>query len=132
MNNEKDYFDIAVGNLKAAQAIMSCADGDEAQFTRAAYYVQQSLELALKYILFENGIDTIKMKTHNLPKLADIAKANKIELFLPEYIQERLYIYTDWESKTRYIAGFFVEQHQIERSIEEVYKYLEKLPQLLK
>lgn len=124
MNLESNYYEIAVENLKAAHAIMRCADGDDAQFKRAGYFVQQSVELAIKYILFENGIDQIRVKTHDLAMLVKIAKEADINLFLNKFLLKYLYTITDWEEKSRYLIGYYVEQQFVELAIKETYKYL--------
>lgn len=127
MNLESNYYDIAVENLKSAIAIMRCADGDEAQFKRAGYFVQQSVEVAIKYILFQNGIDKIRTKTHDLAMLVKIAKEAGVDLFLNSFLKQYLYTITDWEEKSRYIIGYYAEQQLVERAIKETYKYLETI-----
>ena len=127
MNLESNYYDIAVENLKSANAIMKCADGDEAQFKRAGYFVQQSVEVAIKYILFQNGIDKIRTKTHDLAMLVKIAKEAGVDLFLNSFLKQYLYTITDWEEKSRYIIGYYAEQQLVERAIKETYKYLETI-----
>lgn len=125
MSHTENYFDFAIANLKCAKIIFDHSNGDEYQLNLSAFWIQQSIELAIKYILFENGIDTIKTKTHSLPKLAEIAEKEKIDLYLTDYLLDRLDIITDWEAKTRYYLGYYVAHHNVEQALKETYKYLE-------
>mgnify|MGYP003328750705 CR=1 FL=1 len=127
MNLESNYYDIAVENLNAACSIMKCANDNDAQFKRAGYFVQQSVELAIKYILFENGIDQIRTKTHDLAMLVRMAKEENIDLFLNDFLLQYIYTITEWEEKTRYMIGYYVAQEIVERAIKETYNYLKTI-----
>ena len=73
------------------------------------------LSLALHGIAFQ--------KTHDLDQLIVLAKNNGVELFLPEYLKEKADVISLWETKTRYVIGFRVEQSRIEKALIELEKY---------
>ena len=61
MKEETNYYDIALRNFKAAKLLMFYLDGDETLLKNVAYHLQQTIELAIKHILFTHGIDEIKI-----------------------------------------------------------------------
>lgn len=119
------YLKKALSNFKSAKIIFTYAKGDEEQLNMIAYHLQQTIELAIKHILCLNGIPF--QKTHDLDQLITTAKQNKVELYLPEYIKEKADIISLWESKTRYVMGFYVDLERISKTIVEVENYLIKL-----
>lgn len=131
MKEETNYYDIALRNFKAAKLLMFYLDGDETLLKNVAYHLQQTVELAIKHILFTHGIDEIRTKTHNLSQLKRIADENGVNLYLTEYLLRMLFVITDWESKTRYVLGYYVAYEEIAEAIKEIDKYLLKLKDVL-
>ena len=123
MKEETNYYEIALRNFKTAKLLMFYADGDETLFKSVAYHLQQTVELAIKHILFTHGVDEIRTKTHNLVHLKKVADDNDIELYLTDYLLERLDVITDWESKTRYVFGYYVAYESMKQAIDEIDKY---------
>lgn len=118
-------FDKAVSNLNTAIAVKAIAASDEEQLNIAGYHLQQSLELAIKYTLEQNGIEY--PKTHDIEQLILLAKNNKVDLHLGEYIEEHSEMFSQWESKSRYILGYLIEEKKIDAAIKAVDEYLKGL-----
>lgn len=115
------YYEKALSNLKTAKIIYKMAANDDEQLNIVGYHIQQSIELAIKHILALHGIAF--QKTHDLDQLIVLAKNNGVELFLPEYLKEKADVISLWETKTRYVIGFRVEQGRIEKALTELEKY---------
>lgn len=117
------YYEKALSNLKTAKIIYKMAANDDEQLNIVGYHIQQSIELAIRHILALHGIAF--QKTHDLDQLIVLAKNNDVELFLPEYLKEKADVISLWETKTRYVIGFRVEQGRIEKALTELERYFE-------
>lgn len=115
------YYEKALSNLKTAKIIYKMAANDDEQLNIIGYHIQQSIEFAIKHILALHGIAF--QKTHDLDQLIVLSKNNGVELFLPEYLKEKADVISLWETKTRYVIGFRVEQSRIEKALIELEKY---------
>ncbi len=98
---------------------------DEAYLNNIGYFLQQSVELAMKYTLEKNGVEYAK--THDIEQLLYKAHKSGIDMHAGEYIEEHAEMLTSWEAKTRYVVDYRIEMHKIEDAIEEVGEYLERL-----
>lgn len=58
--------------------------------------------------LEQNGVEY--PKTHDIEQLIFVAKNNKIDLYLGEYIEEHSEMFSQWESKSRDILGYLIEE----------------------
>lgn len=117
------YYEKALSNLKTAKIIYKMAANDDEQLNIIGYHIQQSIELAIRHILALHGMAF--QKTHDLDQLIVLAKNNGVELFLPEYLKEKADVISLWETKTRYVIGFRVEQGRIEKALTELERYFE-------
>lgn len=124
------YYEKALANFRTAKILFAAASGDEEQLNAIGYHLQQSLELAIKHILATNGAPV--QKTHDIDQLIAFANSNNIELYLTPYLKDKSDIITLWETKTRYVMGFFVEVSRIQNTIEEMDKYFGVLSTKLK
>lgn len=115
-------FDKASANYRSADALLKVASDDEEQLNMAAYHLQQALELSLKYLLEQNGIEY--PKTHDIDQLIRMGKEGDADLHLTEYVEEHAEMFSQWEMKSRYIIGFAVEAAKVERALGEVDAYL--------
>lgn len=122
------YYDKALSNFKTARIIYKTAANDDEQLNIVGYHIQQSIELAIKHILAMHGMPF--QKTHDLDQLIVLAKSNNIELYLPEYLQEKADVISLWETKTRYVIGFKVELNRIEKALIELERYFDLLSSL--
>lgn len=122
------YYDKALSNFKTARIIYKTAANDDEQLNIVGYHIQQSIELAIKHILAMHGMSF--QKTHDLDQLIVLAKSNNIELYLPEYLQEKADVISLWETKTRYVIGFKVELNRIEKALIELERYFDLLSSL--
>jgi len=122
------YYDKALSNFKTARIIYKTAANDDEQLNIAGYHIQQSIELAIEHILAMHGIPF--QKTHDLDQLIVLAKSNNIELYLPEYLQEKADVISLWETKTRYVIGFKIELNRIEKALIELERYYDLLSSL--
>lgn len=119
------YYEKALSNFKTAKILFRTASNDEEQLNITGYHIQQSIELAIKHILSLHGKPF--QKTHDLDQLINYAESNNIDLYLPEYLKDKADVISLWETKTRYIIGFKVELHRIEKALLELENYFEVL-----
>jgi len=123
------YYEKALANFKIAKIVYSVASNDEEQLNIAGYHIQQALELAIKHIFVINGM--VIMKTHDIDQLIRQANENNIDLMLPEYIIEQSEAISNWESKTRYILGYALEIHKIDKALQALDEYFTTLASVL-
>ena len=118
-------LDKAFQNLAVATNTYNTMCHDEVYLKYVGYHLQQAVELSLKYLLEENGIEYIK--THDITQLLFSIKDAKLNVEIPEYIKEHADMFTIWESKTRYITNYRLEKEKVGRAINEVTYFVELL-----
>lgn len=122
MPSATTLFDKAVANLKSARLLVDNSAGDEEQLNFAGYHLQQAVELAIKFLLEQDGVEY--PKTHDIDQLIRIANESKVDLCLSEYVEEHAEMLSVWEAKARYILGYSIESRKIQRALTEVDDYL--------
>ena len=125
MSSAQTLFGKAVANLRTALLVFDHCDGDEDQLNIAGYHLQQAVELAMKYLLEQNGVEF--PKTHDIDQLIRIAHANDIDLYVSAYLDDHAEMLSLWETKSRYVLGYAIESRKIERMLQEVGRYLERI-----
>ncbi|MBO2516217.1 MAG: hypothetical protein CW338_02930 [Clostridiales bacterium] len=130
MSEERNLYDKALSNYSSARVLREHLSTDEGQLNVIAYLLQQSLELTLKYLLEQNGVEY--PKTHDIEQLIRLGKKEDAPLYLTEYIEDHAEMFSQWEAKTRYIVGYMVEIEKIDRAIKELDVYFTKVTELLK
>ena len=118
MSEERNLYDKALSNYGSARVLREHLSTDEGQLNVIAYLLQQSLELTLKYLLEQNGVEY--PKTHDIEQLIRLGKKEKVPLYLTGYIEDHAEMFSQWEAKTRYIVGYLVEIDKIDRAIKEL------------
>ncbi len=121
MSKAKTLYDKALSNYNSALILRKYMGDDEEQLNLVAFHLQQALELSIKQTLEENGVEC--PKTHNIEQLTALAEREKVDLKLGEYITEHAEMFSQWESKSRYVTGYLVEAKKIDRAITEIEKY---------
>jgi len=121
MDNEMTLYDKALSNYNSARILRSNLTDDENQINIVAYLLQQSLEFALKYFLELGGVEY--PKTHDIDQLIRLGKSNQVDLYLTEYIEDHAEMFSQWESKSRYVLGYLVEIKKIDRAICALEEY---------
>lgn len=122
-------MDKAVHNYNVAIMIYNSMGGDESYLNYVGYHLQQSLELAMKYLLENNGIQY--PKTHDIDQLIRIARKNNINFFLSEYIDDHSEMFTLWESRTRYVLNYQLELSKVEKAMKAVGEYLKSVQDMM-
>lgn len=122
MGSARTLYDKAVANLRTAQILFDYDDGDEEQLNAMGYHLQQAMELALKYLLEQNGIEY--PKTHDIDQLIRMGREAGAELYLSEYLEDHAEMLSQWEAKARYILGYAIEARKVERALNEIDDYL--------
>lgn len=122
MASANTLYDKAAANYKSARLLLQYAAGDEEQLNFAGYHLQQAVELTMKYLLEQDGVEY--PKTHDIEQLIRIASEKGIDLHLNEYIEDHAEMFSTWEAKARYILGYAIESKKLERALKEVDKYL--------
>ena len=125
MSSAQTLYGKAVANLRTPQLVYDHCDGDEDQLNIVGYHLQQAVELAMKYLLEQNGIEF--PKTHDIDQLIRIARTNDIDLYVSEYLDDHAEMLSLWEAKSRCILGYAIEARKVERMIQEVGLYLERI-----
>lgn len=122
MTNERTLFDKAVSNLQVARIVFAHAADDEGQLNIVGFHLQQAMELALKYLLEQDGIEY--PKTHDIDQLIRIGREANVDLYLSEYLEDHAEMFSQWEAKSRYVIGYAIESRKAERALQEVDDYL--------
>lgn len=122
MASASTLYDKAAANFRCATAILAAADGDEEQLNMAGYHLQQALELTLKYLLEQYGVEY--PKTHDIDQLIRLGNENGAELHLTEYVEDHAEMFSQWEVKSRYVIGYAIEAKKVSRALDEVDEYL--------
>lgn len=125
MASANTLYGKAAANYKSARLLFENATGDEEQLNFAGYHLQQAVELAIKYLLEQNGVEY--PKTHDVDQLIRIAKDSDVELYLNEYLEDHAEMLSMWEAKARYVLGYAIESKKVERALAEVDAYLAKV-----
>lgn len=122
MTSATTLYDKAAANLRTAIIIFNAAEEDEEQLNAIGYHLQQAVELALKYLLEQNGVEY--PKTHDIDQLVRLGREAGADLYLPEYLEDRAEMLSQWEAKSRYVLGYAIEGRKIERALKEIDDYL--------
>lgn len=122
MATEQTLYDKAASNLRTARLVFDNREDDDAQLNYVGFHLQQALELALKYLLEQSGIEY--PKTHDIDQLIRLANESEVNLGLSEYLEDHAEMFSQWEAKSRYVIGYSIEQRKIERALEEIDEYL--------
>lgn len=121
-------LDIAYSNWEVSSILTASNADDENILNHAAYHLQQAVELALKYVLEQNGVSY--PKTHDIEILLKAAKDNQIFLSKFDWIYEHAEMLSSWEAKTRYIVAYLVEKNKIMNALPEVHEFLSAIKEL--
>lgn len=98
----------------------------------AGYHLQQAAEKMIKLQIYQSGIpyNNAKMYRHSLDDLMMYAESLNLQLIVPEYINEKKYVITKWETQGRYDMHAVVRLDTLQRAyceIESWYQQLKKL-----
>ena len=63
-------------------------------------------------------------KTHDIDQLLRIGKENGAELLVTEYLEDHSEMFSLWESRTRYILNYRLEEKKVERALTETYRFI--------
>ncbi len=121
----RTLFTKALENYNLAVNTYNTMGNDEVYLNYVGYNLQQALELCIKYLLEENGVEY--KKTHNIDQLIRSAEENGVDLYLTDYIKEHSEMFTEWEGNARYIVDYQVAKSKIEHAIENMGSYLEEV-----
>jgi HEPN domain-containing protein len=122
MANAQTLYDKAAANLSSARILFDYAGSDEEQLNIIGFHLQQAMELVLKYLLEQNGIEY--PKTHDIDQLVRIGNEAQVDFRLPEYLEDHAEMLSQWEAKSRYVLGYAIEARKVERALQVVDDYL--------
>ena len=123
MGSARTLYDKAVANLRTAQILFDHDADDEEQINAMGYHLQQAMELALKYLLEQNGVEY--PKTHDIDQLIRMGREAGAELYLPEYLEDHAEMLSQWEAKSRTTFSVTrIESRKVERALSEIDDYL--------
>lgn len=113
-------MDRAYSNLSAAKVNFSHRSDDYFFLNLTGYLLQQTVELALKHLLETNAIKY--PRTHDISEL--VCMLPKKYDNLTNNLLMMAGTITSWESKTRYIKDYFLEERQIKLGFSVVEDFL--------
>lgn len=113
-------FDRAKSNLLAARLVYGNREQDEFFLNLTRYLLQQTTEFALKHILEINAI--CYPNTHDIAELVGLIPAS-VSVDTSSILMMAGTI-TLWESKTRYIKNYFLEDQQIRIGFQVIETFL--------
>lgn len=122
MTAEQTLYDKAASNLRLARLTFDNRGDDDALLNYVGYHLQQAVELALKYLLEQSGVEY--PKTHDIDQLTRLAREAEVDLYLTDYLEDHAEMLSQWEAKARYVIGYSIEAHKVERALGEVDAYL--------
>ena len=122
---EETLFDRGISNYNVALVLRENVSGDEMFLNHIGYHLQQSLELVLKFILEQNGVEY--PNTHDIEQLIMLGENNGVDMYLTEYVEDHGEMFSQWEAKSRYVLGYMIEQKKIDRAIKELDIYFAKV-----
>ncbi len=122
MASARTLYGKAAANFRSAKLLLDHANGDEEQLNLAGYHLQQALELTLKYLLEQDGVEY--PKTHDIDQLIRIGNERGVDLRLSEYLTDHAEMFSMWEARSRYVLDYAIEARKLERALSEVDDYL--------
>ena len=125
MKEYETLLDKAYINYLTSSHLYTLSLDDDAYINIIAYHLQQALELAIKFVLEQNGVEY--PRTHDIEQLVLIANKENVDLKLTEYIDDHQETFSSWEAKTRYVLNYYVDIKKIEKSLPEVKSYLDTI-----
>ena len=121
MKENETLLDKANQNLNIANTLYETYRyDDEAYLNYVGYHLQQSVELSLKFCLEINGVEY--PKTHDITQLIALINKSEVDIPLTEYIDDHSEMFSLWESRTRYILNYRLEEKKVERALTETYR----------
>lgn len=122
MTGARTLYDKAVANFRTAQILYEHASDDESQLNIIGLHLQQAIEIALKYLLEQNGIEY--PKTHDIDQLIRAGNEAGADLYLTEYVEDHAEMLSQWEAKSHYVIDYAIEARKIKRALDEIDNYL--------
>lgn len=98
----------------------------------AGYHLQQAAEKMIKLQIYQSGktYNNAKMYRHSLDDLMMYAESLGIELIVPEYVNEKKYVITRWETQGRYDMHAVVRLDTLRRACDEMETWYRQLKRL--
>lgn len=119
-------LDRAYSNYNHAQMLVNLKTDDEFTMNLVGYLLQQAAELSLKHFLETNGINY--PRTHRIEELLAIVPDGYQDNF--EDVAYFAEVITAWESKTRYIKNYFLEEKTIRKIMPLIKRMLDIIKEL--
>lgn len=112
------YLDKAYAHVKTAKSCL--ADDDEQMLQIAAFHLHHAVEISLKQVLRECGIDY--SKTHIISSLANKVPSWQtiISLDAVDAMAEKSYLLSEWEEMTRYEDSYIANRRLVEKMLPVV------------
>ena len=119
---EDNLLNRAISDFRLAKSICTFIGEDDFFVNKAAYHLQQAVELSIKFVFEQEGFQYPHV--YNIDQLIRLANENHVNLGITEYIDEHADMFSAWESQTRYCIGFLVETRRIHAAVPEVETWL--------
>lgn len=115
-------LDKAMLNYRACEILLERAGDDEGLLNMVGYHLQQAVELGIKFLLEEAGVEYPKV--HDISQLIRLADAHQVCLGDIDYIDDRADTFSVWEAKTRYVIGYLADLRRIQEAMPQVNRFL--------
>lgn len=88
----------------------------------AGYHLQQAAEKMIKLQIYQSGQDynNAKLYRHSLDDLITYAESINVALIIPDYVNEKKYVITRWETQGRYDMHAVVRLDTLQRCYREM------------
>lgn len=121
----KTLLDKAWSNYNICEILLEQMSDDDEFLNIVGYHLQQSVELAIKFVLERNGIEYPKV--HDIGQLIRLAENNQVCLGKIDYIDDHADMFSTWEAKTRYVLNDLVDYKRIQKAMPEVQSFLNSI-----
>ena len=111
------FLDKAIGNYKVATIIKEQMGSNKIYLDHVAFYLQQSVEMCLKYQLENNDID----------QLIQAGRQGGVDIIMVDYIMEHSKMISSWETRAGNLSDDYLEAKDIEVAMAGVSDFLDRV-----
>ena len=119
----RTLLDLAKNNINVCDIVLNNReDNDEIIIDIVGFHVQQAVELAIKFLFEINGVEYPKL--NDLMQLSYLALKSGIDLYLTEYLDDRLDVLNSWEANATRLTNYKLELNNVTEMLNEVKLYI--------
>ena len=119
------FLDKAIGNYKVATIIKEQMGSNKIYLDHVAFYLQQSVEMCLKYQMENNGIE--HQRIHDIDQLIQAGRQGGVDIIMVDYIMEHSKMISSWETRAGNLSDDYLEAKDIEVAMAGVSDFLDRV-----